>query len=70
MFKIGSLFRNLFNQEIRDRGISQKSLSERTGIDPATLSLKLSGKRRLTEIDLDKIANGLEIKVGLKKEDN
>lgn len=47
---------------MRDKDISCKELSERTGIDSGDISRYRSGKIMATLLTLDKIASGLEVR--------
>lgn len=52
-----------FSQLLKERGLTQKELSDMTGIRPAAISALARGYvERLTIDHLERIANALEIK--------
>lgn len=51
------------SEAIRDGGVSQRKVSEETGIPLSTLSSRLTGRRPFTVVELAAIAQLLEISV-------
>lgn len=61
--------RELITQKRTEVGMTQKELSEKTGITQARISDFESGKRTMTSDNIDKIFNALEIHFKQNKEE-